>query len=101
MFESTDLGFRDDQEEILDKSIAARHATQFISSQIADEGRLNNHEFACNNKTKLSVEKHLVRKHSLVELEFPKETTDEQMFPIPYGLHRHEVYLINSNILDS
>jgi len=27
MFESTDLGFRDDQEEILDKSIAARHAT--------------------------------------------------------------------------
>jgi len=27
MFESTDLGFREDQEEILDKSIAARHAT--------------------------------------------------------------------------
>ena len=63
MFESTDLGFRKDQVEILDKSIAARHATQFISSQIADEARLNNHEFACNNKTKLSVEKYSVRKH--------------------------------------
>lgn len=33
----------DDTYEVLDKSIPARHHAQFLSTQIADEGRLNTH----------------------------------------------------------
>ena len=42
-FISTDLTREPDQVELIDKSIPARHHAQFIASQIADEGRLNNH----------------------------------------------------------
>jgi hypothetical protein len=42
-FISTDLSREPDQQELIDKSIPARHHAQFIANQIADEGRLNNH----------------------------------------------------------
>lgn len=42
-FISTDLTREPDQVELIDKTIPARHHAQFIAGQIADEGRLNNH----------------------------------------------------------
>jgi len=42
-FVYTDMMKSKDQEECLDKSLLSRHHAQFISHQIADEARLNNH----------------------------------------------------------
>lgn len=91
-FMYTDLMRAVNQEEIIDKSIMARHHAQFISHQIADEGRLNNHSLKGMNEFDCS---RLIRQHKLAFIEYPQDVDElEQGIPLPKGLEKHEVYLI-------
>ena len=55
-----------EQVEYIDKSLISRHHCQFISNQIADEARLNNH--------KLDLEEQdmprLIRNHRIASIEY-------------------------------
>lgn len=99
-FVSTDLIKEPQQTELIDKSIAARHHAQFLAHQIADEGRLNNHNVADGDTTDATrcmqeVWKKLIRHHKLITLDLPDETENNQIeYPLPKGLHSYDVYII-------
>lgn len=90
----TDLMKQPDQEELIDKSIPSRHHAQFISHQIADEGRINNHKFAVTEKEYTN----LIRHHKLATVEYAKEQPKADMkdhhFALPLGLEKHDIYII-------
>lgn len=92
-FVSTEIMDRDDQEELLDKSIPARHHAQFIAHQIADEGRLSSHRFDEGT----SISDHLITNHKLASVEYPVEEGDEHLeYPLPRGLEKHDIYIIKN-----
>ena len=68
-FVFTDLIKNLNQTEHIDKSIPARHHAQFVSGQIADEARLNNHKFELSEK---DYEK-LIRHHELASVEYSED----------------------------
>jgi hypothetical protein len=79
-FAYTDFMENEEQEEIIDKSIPARHHAQFIAQQIADETRLNNHKFLNES----IIWKKLIRHHKIASIEYPKEGEDSDVaFPLP------------------
>jgi alpha-acetolactate decarboxylase len=79
-FVYTDFMENEDQIEVIDKSIPARHHAQFIAQQIADEARLNNHKF----QDESSIFMKLIRHHKIASIEYPKEEEDEDVeFPLP------------------
>ena len=82
----TDLMINPDQVEVIDKSIPARHHAQFISQQIADEGRLNNHKFELNDKDFLK----LIRHHQIATVSY----SEEQSAEAAAGLGSHDIYII-------
>ena len=88
-FVFTDLLESSDQQEIIDKSIPARHHAQFISQQIADEGRLSNHNFTVSEKQYTK----LIRHHKIATVEYQSEG---QKHKTPKGLEKHDVYLIEA-----
>lgn len=80
-----------EQVEYIDKSLVSRHHCQFISHQIADEARLNNH------KLDLSEEdmSRLIRNHKIASIEYSSDVDKrEQGKPLPAGLESHDVYLV-------
>jgi len=87
-----------EQQELIDKSIPTRHHAQFISQQIADEGRMNNHNFTVSEKEY----NQLIRHHKIATVEYQKDHTGENTvggeqevaFDTPKGLEKHDVYLI-------
>mmetsp|Transcript_23106 Transcript_23106/g.35803 ORF Transcript_23106/g.35803 Transcript_23106/m.35803 type:complete len:122 (+) Transcript_23106:1283-1648(+) len=89
------------QEEIIDKSIPARHHAQFIALQMADEGRLNDHRF---DSTQEEYEK-LIRGHKLATVEYVIDATQGKgnsnpslpSYSTPKGLLKHDVYLIRQD----
>lgn len=87
-FVYTDLLSSTSQQEIIDKSIPARHHCQFISQQIADEGRLSNHNFTVSEKQYTK----LIRHHKIATVEYQSEGS--QQYPMPKGLEKHDVYII-------
>jgi len=92
-FVHTEVEQRLEQDEVIDKSVAARHHVQFIAHQIADEGRLNEHKF---RKESGPIHKHLIRNHEVVEVELPVEDMGDHhnLYPLPRGLEKHDVYII-------
>lgn len=87
----TDLMKNPDQEECIDKSLLSRHHAQFISHQIADEARLNNHKFDIDEDDHIRLVKH----HKLVTVEYTNDSDSEQDWaPLPKGLEEHDIYLI-------
>lgn len=87
----TDLMVNEDQEEIIDKSIPARHHAQFISQQIADEGRLNTHEFSVSEEEYSNLIKH----HKIATVEYTNISNKEsKAFFMPEGLKKHDIYII-------
>jgi len=104
-FVYTDLMVKEGQQEIIDKSIPARHHAQFVSQQIADEGRMSNHRF---NSSQEEYNK-LVRGYRLATLEYVvdspvgKGTPDfkEPKHSTPKGLLRHDVYMIEQPASDT
>ena len=87
-FVYTDLLESSNQQEIIDKSIPARHHAQFISQQIADEGRLNSHNFTVSEKQYTK----LIRHHKIATVEYQR--VEGQKHPVPKGLEKHDVYII-------
>lgn len=87
-FVYTDLLKNPNQQEIIDKSIPARHHSQFISQQIADEGRLSNHNFTVSEKQYTK----LIRHHKIATVEY--QTDEKVPYPMPKGLEKHDVYII-------
>jgi len=70
-FVYTDIMASENQEEIIDKSIPARHHSQFISAQIADEARLNNHKFEISEDDFAK----LIMHHKIISVEYAREGT--------------------------
>lgn len=66
----TDMLKNPEQRECIDKSILARHHSQFISHQIADEGRLNNHRFDMNENDY----DRLIRHHRVISVEYEHDS---------------------------
>lgn len=97
-FVYTDLMVSEGQQELIDKSIPARHHSQFISHQIADEGRMNNHNFTVGEDEYTE----LIRHHKIATVEYQKEYPGENTaggpediaFDVPKGLEKHDIYLI-------
>jgi hypothetical protein len=87
-FVYTDLLTNPDQQEIIDKSIPARHHSQFISNQIADEGRLSNHNFTVSEAQYTK----LIRHHKIATVEY--QSNEAVPYPMPKGLEKHDVYII-------
>ena len=91
---------------MIDKSIAARHHAQFLANQMADEARLNNHHHGCMECSKggtLSANaldlsllwQKLIRNHKLVTVEYSAAVEEEHEHPLPVGLERRDIYLID------
>jgi DNA polymerase IIIc chi subunit len=55
-----------EQMEYIDKSLVSRHHSQFISHQIADEARLNNHKMDLSEE---DIPK-LIRNHRIASIEY-------------------------------
>jgi hypothetical protein len=90
-FVYTDIMLSENQEEIIDKSIPARHHAQFISAQIADEARLNNHKFEVSEEDFAK----LIMHHKVVTVEYAREGSSlDPVHSIPRGLEKHDVYLL-------
>ena len=90
-FVYTDIMVSENQEEIIDKSIPARHHAQFISAQIADEARLNNHKFELSEEDFAK----LIMHHKVVTVEYAREgTSTDKNHSMPRGLEKHDVYLL-------
>ena len=90
-FVYTDIMVSENQEEIIDKSIPARHHAQFISAQIADEARLNNHKFEISEEDYAK----LIMNHKVVTVEYARDgTTIDAAHYIPKGLEKHDVYIL-------
>lgn len=70
----TDMMKNTEQKECVDKSLLSRHHAQFISHQIADEARLNNH------KLELADEDfgRLLRHHQIVSVEYAHDTSNAE-----------------------
>jgi hypothetical protein len=68
-FVHTDMMVNPEQIESIDKTIMARHHAQFISHQIADEGRLNNH--GLGSEVDLTRQ---IRRHKLAFVEYPQDS---------------------------
>ena len=89
-FISTDLAREPDQTELIDKTIPARHHAQFIANQIADEGRLNNHNHGKNLTECLErLQDKLIRNYKIVQVEYPAEVGNPDIeYPLPEGLQK-------------
>ena len=90
-FTFTDMLKNPEQVECIDKSLISRHHAQFISHQIADEARLNNH------KLELSDDdfSRLMRHHQVVTIEYSHDSMDQEHDkPLPKGLEKHDVFLV-------
>ena len=68
-FMHTAIEERVEQDEVIDKCIAARHHAQFISHQIADEARMNEHTFDSQNLGPVST--YLIRNFDIASVEYP------------------------------
>ena len=103
-FVYTDLMVAPEQQELIDKSIPARHHAQFISQQIADEGRMSNHNFTVSEKEY----NNLIRHHKIATVEYQKDHVGEKTvhgekeiaFDTPKGLEKHDIYLIEHKKTD-
>ena len=94
-FVHTAIEERMEQDEVIDKCIAARHHAQFVSHQIADEGRMNEHAFDRQVLGPLST--FLIRNYEVASVEYPSNLDDESKndrWPLPTGLEKHDVYII-------
>jgi hypothetical protein len=91
-FAFTDMMKNPEQVECIDKSLLSRHHAQFISHQIADEARLNNHKSDIEETDHLRLIKH----HKLVSVEYPIDSDERKQAwnPLPKGLEQHDIYLI-------
>ena len=90
-FSFTDMLKNPDQVECIDKSLLSRHHAQFISHQIADEARLNNHKLELSDQDF----SRLMRHHQVVTIEYSFDTNEnEHDKPLPKGLEQHDVYLV-------
>ena len=90
-FAFTDMLKNTEQVECVDKSLLSRHHAQFISHQIADEARLNNHKLELTNDDF----NRLMRHHQVVTIEYSSEISkEENEKPLPEGLEKHDVYLV-------
>ena len=69
-FVHTNLLKNSEQKECIDKSILARHHAQFISHQIADEARLNDHKYDMGEPDY----ERLVRHHKLISVQYEHDT---------------------------
>ena len=66
-------------------------ASRFISSQIADEARLNNHKFEISEDDYAK----LIMHHKVVTVEYARDgTAIDAAHNIPRGLQKHDVYLL-------
>lgn len=95
-FVFTDMMKNPDQEECLDKSLLSRHHAQFISHQIADEARLNNHIQDLGNEGFDRLIKH----HKVISIDNWKDSDEgsHEFNPMPKGLEEHDVYLVNHRV---
>lgn len=95
-FAYTDLMKNPDQEECIDKTLLSRHHAQFISHQIADEARVNNHKRDVEDSDFLRLVKH----HKVVSVDMSQDSNHRahDFSPMPQGLEEHDVYLINHNV---
>ena len=73
---------------VLDHSIVARRHAQFISKQIADEGRLSKHTADMSELPKL------VRHHKLVSIAYTNDRDHKTHFNLPLGMNERDVYLL-------
>lgn len=74
---------------------------------MADEARLNNHFHGCvecakKNGTPMPegldlslLWQRLMRHHKLVTVEYPRETEKDCEFPMPVGLEKRDIYMID------
>lgn len=92
----TDLMKNPDQKECIDKSLISRHHAQFLSHQIADEARLNNHKFDLDE----SDHDRLIKKHKLASVEYTNDSdaAKQTWKPLPKGLEEHDIYLVNHKV---
>ena len=97
-FVHTAIEERLEQDEVIDKCIAARHHAQFLSHQIADEGRMNEHTF--DRDVLGPLHKYLIRNHEVASVEYPGKSDDQSKndrWPLPIGLEKHDVYIIKQS----
>ena len=92
----TDLMKNPDQEECIDKSLISRHHAQFISHQIADEARLNNHKFDVEEED----HDRLIKHHKIVTVEYTNDSNEakQDWKAMPKGLETHDIYLIQHKV---
>ena len=89
-FVYTDLMMHPEQSQVIDKSILCRHHAQFVSQQVADEARLNNH--GLNEERDFTKG---ISSHTLASVEYPSDTSEvDQAQPLPKGLEQHDIYII-------
>lgn len=94
-FSYTDTMKSVDQEECLDKTILSHHHSQFVSHQIADEARLNNHKLEMTDEDF----SRLMRHHQVVTVEYAHDVTGaDNARPLPMGLEKHDVYLVKQKV---
>jgi len=89
-FVYTDLMQHPEQSQVIDKTILCRHHAQFVSQQIADEARLNNHGLTEERDFTQGISQ-----HTLASVEYPSDTSEvDQAQPLPKGLEKHDIYII-------
>lgn len=92
-FTHTAIENRIEQDEIIDKCIAARHHAQFVSHQIADEGRMSNHRF--DTEAFGPISKHLIRNYPSASVEYSViQDESSTQIDLPPGLEQHDIYII-------
>lgn len=95
-FTFTDLMKNPDQEECIDKSLISRHHAQFVSHQIADEARLNNHKMDLEE----ADHQRLIKQHKIVSVEYTNDADESKQDwkAMPKGLEEHDIYLIKHRV---
>ena len=98
-FTFTDMMKSIDQEECIDKSLISRHHAQFISHQIADEARLNNHKYDIED----SDHERMIKNHQIVSVEYINDSDDlkQEWKALPKGLEEHDIYLIKHQVVEA
>jgi len=79
---------RSNDESLIDHSIVARKHAQYVANMIADETRLNNHEYQEPER----IFESLIRHQDLVSIRYTSTRIDQETMPA--GLEVSDVYLL-------
>ena len=95
-FAFTDMMRNPEQKEQIDKSLISRHHAQFISHQIADEGRLNGHKHDLDDE---DFER-LIKHHRIASVEYTNDVdhVGKAWKPMPQGLQKQDIYLVTHKV---